>query len=156
FDHDGVTVHRVKFADGWLQLNRFTRYHLTMTMHLFGLSAAVYRKLKELNQRQPLDLIQFPNCAFCGLFSILLLRTPHVLRASWDESLWNASENIVPTIDSRSRALIERLQLYLSRNVYAPSFTLQKILTRNQSSERIRIIQPPYYLETTTWDYSIR
>ncbi len=156
FDHDGIKVHRVKFDKRWLQLNRLSRYRLTTTMHLLGLSAAVFRKLKQLNERYPFDLVQFPNCGYCGLFSILFLQIPHVLRASWNEPEWNASDELRRGIDSRTAALLERLQFRLSPNVYAPSLTLQKILTRNSSSARVRVIRPPCYLETTRWDYSVR
>jgi len=156
FQHHGISVHRVTFDKRWLQLNRITRYRLTTTLHLLALSAAVFQKLKQLNHEQAFDLIQFPNCGYSGLFSILFLRVPHVLRASWNEPEWNKSDELRPTMDSRARALIERLQFRLSPNVYAPSRTLQKILNGTESSASVRVISPPCYLETTKWDYSIR
>src|SRR5262249_47233485 len=101
FEHEGIRVHRIKVAKIWLNLNRITRYRLATSIFLLGLSAGVYRKLRELNRRQPLDLVQFPFCRYSGLVSMLFLRVPHVIRASWYEAAWNDLTNTTPGMDAR-------------------------------------------------------
>src|SRR5215470_2727654 len=90
FDHEGVTVHRVMLKPAWHSVNRLTRYSLSTTLHWLNFGTQTYRKLKQLHRRQPFDLIQYPNYSSCGLFSIPLLRTTHVIRAS-SQPGWNAS-----------------------------------------------------------------
>jgi glycosyltransferase involved in cell wall biosynthesis len=155
FEHEGVTVHRVTFAPAWLQLNRLTRYRLTTTMHLFGLSAQVYRRLKQLHAERPFHLVQFPNCSYCGLFSILCLRVPHVLRASSYQPAWNSAAGVVHKLDSKTVELLEGLQFRLSRNVYAPSRTVQQMLLKEAGLKRVRIIPTPCYVETQDWDDAV-
>src|SRR5215510_2740029 len=67
FEHEGIRVHRIKVAKIWLHLSRLTRYRLADSLYLLGFSAGVYRKLRELNRRQPFDLVQVPYCPYCGL-----------------------------------------------------------------------------------------
>jgi glycosyltransferase involved in cell wall biosynthesis len=155
FDHDGVRVHRVPFGKKWLEVNRLTRYRLTTTMHLLALSSEVSRKLKQLHSERPFHLVQFPDCSFCGLFSIVFRHIPHVVRASWYQPVWNDSDQVRPNMDFRAVAWLEKLQLRLSRNIYAPSRTLQRILAREAGLDRVRVIPTPAYIENLEWDYSI-
>ena len=77
FEHEGVTIHRIRSSAWWAELNRLTR-HGPATMPLFlDLSVRIYRKLKWLNSQQSLHLVQFPNYSCCGLISIWRLKVPH-------------------------------------------------------------------------------
>jgi glycosyltransferase involved in cell wall biosynthesis len=155
FEHEGVMVHRVPFGKIWLQLNRLTRYRLTATMHLLGTSTEVYRKLKQLHSDKPFDLIQAPNCSCCGLVSMLLLRVPCVLRASWYEPVWHEADKLTPTLDSRLIAKLERLQLKISRNTYAPSLTLKNILSEQAGVANVEVIPSMFLEDCDERDYSI-
>lgn len=155
FEHEGITVHRVSFGRAWLQLNRLTRYRLTTTMHLLGLSSQVYRKLKQLNAERPFHLVQFPNCSYCGLFSILLLRVPHVLRASWYQPVWNKWNGVEPNIDNQAVEWLERQQYRRSPFIYAPTNMLQQILAKEAGLDNVRVIRTPFYLETDDRDDSV-
>ena len=154
FRHDDIIVHRVKVARFWLELNRFTRYRLATGIYLLGLSASVYRRLKRIQSQQPFDLFQFPHHPYCGLVSILFLRVPHVLRASWYEAAWSDSLGIRQSLDGKVLRVLEKLQLRLSSNVCTPSRTLQQILTERAGVNCVRLITSPCYIETTDWDYS--
>ena len=154
FRHDDIIVHRVRVARFWLELNRFTRYRLATSIYLLGLSAGVYRKLKELHARQPFDLFQFPHCRYCGLVSVLFLKVPHVLRASWYEAAWNDLSGINQTLDTKAMDLLERLQLRLSSHVCTPSHALRRILRERAKLNSVRVITSPCYVEPTNWDYS--
>jgi len=146
FDHDGVTVHRVMLKPGWNTLNRLTRYYLTTTLHWLNFSTQTYRKLKQLHRQKPFDVIQYPNYSACGLFSIPLLRTTHVIRAS-SQPGWNT--HIKRNLDSSLTERLESLQYKLTRNVHAPSRALQKMLSD------ARLIRTPFYVETRDWDTTV-
>ncbi|HEY0319990.1 MAG TPA: glycosyltransferase family 4 protein [Pyrinomonadaceae bacterium] len=155
FVYEGITVHRVGFGKAWLQLNRLTRYRLTNTMHLLGLSSQVYRKLKKLNAERPFHLVQFPNASYCGLFSILLLRLPHVLRASWFQPVWSELNGMERNLDAKALVLLERVQFRFSPHIYAPSYNLQQILSKELGLSSVRVIRTPFYIETEDWDDSV-
>jgi len=147
FVHEGVMVHRVMLKPGWQTLNRLTRYSMTTTLHWLNFSTQTYRKLKQLHRRQPFDLIQYPNYSSCGLFSMALLRTNHVVRAS-SQPGWNAS--VKRNLDSTLAERLEALQYKLTRNVHAPSRATQTILARDA-----RLIRTPFYVETDDWDTTV-
>lgn len=147
FDHDGVTVHRVLLKPGWNTVNRLTRYSLTTTLHWLNFSTQTYRKLKQLHRREPFDVIQYPNYSACGLFSILLLRTKHVVRAS-SQPGWN--RGVKRNLDAALTDRLEALQYKFTQNVHAPSRATQKLLGRDT-----RVIRTPFYLETRDWDTSV-
>ncbi len=147
FVHEGVMVHRVMLKPGWNTLNRVTRYSLSTTLHWLNFSTQIYRKLKQLHRRQPFDLIQYPNYSSCGLFSMALLRTNHVVRAS-SQPGWNASAK--RNLDSALVERLEALQYKLTRNVHAPSLATQKLLARDA-----RLIRTPFYVETHDWDTTV-
>lgn len=155
FEHEGVTVHRVSFGKMWHALNRLTRYRLATTYYALGLSAKAYRKLKHLNAQQPFHLVQFPNCSCCGLFSIMFLGVPHILRASWYQPVWQDADGVKPSLDSMTLGFLERPQYKGSPYIYAPSYTLQKLLAKKTHPNSVRVIRTPVYLETEDWDDSI-
>lgn len=147
FDHEGVMVHRVMLNPGWHKLNRLTRYSLTTTLHWLNLSTQTYRKLKQLHRQKPFDVIQYPNYSSCGLFSIALLRTAHVVRAS-SQPGWHSS--VKRNFDTALTQQLEALQYKLTRNVHVPSRTIQTMLTRDA-----RLIRTPFYIETHDWDTTV-
>jgi glycosyltransferase involved in cell wall biosynthesis len=145
FLHEGVMVHRVMLKPGWNTVNRLTRYTLPTTLHWLNFSTQTYRKLKQLHRRQPFDVIQYPNYSSCGLLSMPLLRTNHVVRAS-SQPGWDLSGK--RNLDSALTARLEALQCKLTRNVHAPSHAIQKMLDA-------RLIRTPFYVETHDWDTSV-
>jgi glycosyltransferase involved in cell wall biosynthesis len=151
FDHKGVMVHRVLLKDGWDVLSRATRYRLPTTLHWLNLSAQVYRKLKQLKRDKPFDLVQFPNYSFCGLVSMLLLRTPHVLRlSSLEPFLTDPAKR--RTLDFKLLELMENFQFRLSPYICAPSRSLQQMVGKRNGLSRVRLIHNPMYLEIDDLD----
>lgn len=155
FEHDGTNVHRFRSGKAWRHLNRLTRYRFATTIYLLDLSWQAYRRLRRLNKQRPFHLVQFPNFSYCGLFSILFLRVPHVLRASWYQPVWNDADGKKRNLDSRMVALLERLQSRLSPHIYAPSHTVQQMLAKKSGIHRVRVIRTPIYLETEERDSSV-
>jgi glycosyltransferase involved in cell wall biosynthesis len=155
FDHEGVMVHRVMLKPLWQTLNRFSRYYLTTTLHWLNFSAQAYRKLKQLHRQHAFNLIQYPNYSSCGLFAIPLLRSKDVVRASSFEPALNYATGIERNLDSAVVERLEALQYKLTRNTYAPSRAMQKILAEKFNRRDARLIHSPFYVETREWDNSV-
>lgn len=155
FEHDGVKVHRLRNSRGWSHLDRLSRQHLPGTAQLLDFSLKVYRKLKRLNAQHPFHLVQFPNYSCCGFVSMYRLRVPHALRASSYRPALNDAVGVKRTLDSRMVKSLEGLQFRRSRYVYTPSHALQQMLTKEAHLPDVRVIRPPFYLETQDCDSSV-
>ena len=151
FDHDGVMVHRVMLKP-WHAFSRVTRYSLLTTLHWLNFNTQAFRKLKQLHRQQPFHLIQYPSYSFCGLFSIPLLRAAHVVRASSYQPALNEAAGVKRNLDSAVAERLEALQYKLTRNVFAPSNAMQKVLARKTN---VRVIRTPFYVETREWDNAV-
>lgn len=155
FDHAGVHVHRVMLGPGWDRLNRVTRQRFPMTCRWLNLSAQVSRRLRQLHRRAPFHVVQYPNYSSCGLFAIPRLRgAAHVVRASSYEPALRVADGLPRTLDSTGVEALQRLQYRMVRHAYAPSETLQGMLAAHVAAE-VRVIRPPFYLETTSWDQRV-
>lgn len=155
FDHDGVMVHRVMLEPAWYVFNRVTRYSLMTTLYWLNFSAQTFRKLKQLHRQQPFHLIQYPSYSFCGLLSIPFLRATHVVRASSYQPALNDAAGVERNLDSAMTERLEALQYKLTRNVFAPSSAMQKMLASKTSVRDVRVIRTPFYVETHEWDNSV-
>ena len=155
FEHHGVRVHRVTVGKLHKWLNRLTRYRVSSTTKWLDFSFQAYRKLKQLHEQKPFDILQFPNSRACGLFSKLLLRVPQVTRISCYRPVWNEQAGMKRNLDAKATEWLEWLQLRLSQNTYAPSYTLQKMLAQEAQISNVKVIRTPFYLETEDWDSSI-
>lgn len=155
FNHEGVMVHRVMLKPSWHIVNRVTRYSLTTTLHWLNFSAQAFRKLKQLHRQQPFHLIQYPNYSYCGLLSIPLLRTAHVVRASSNQAALHDAAGIKRNFDIAVTERLESLQYKMTRNVFAPSVATQKMLADKLSMPSARLIRTPFYIESSEWDTSV-
>jgi glycosyltransferase involved in cell wall biosynthesis len=155
FKHEGVMVHRVMLKPVWHLLNRVTRNSLATTLYWLNFSTQAYRKLKQLHRQEPFHLIQYPNYSFCGLFSIPLLRAAHVVRASSYQPAWNDAAGVKRNFDSVAAERLEAVQYRLTRNVFAPSSAVQKMLANKTSVREARVIRNPFYVETREWDPTV-
>lgn len=155
FEHEGVTVHRIMLKRGWQTVNLLTRYTVPTTLHWLNFSVQVYRKLKELQRQKPFDLIQYPNYSSCGVFAIALLRATHVVRASSFEPVWNDAAGIRRNFDRALAERLEALQYRMTRNVFAPSESVQTMLENKASVGDVRVIRSPFYVETSAWERDV-
>lgn len=155
FEHEGVRVHRVTLRPGWQTLNRLTRYSLPTTLHWLNFSTQVFRKLRQLHRKAPFHLIQYPNYSSCGVFSIPFLRTTHVIRASSHHAAFDDFEGSRLNLDLSITSGLQRLQYRLTRNVHAPSLSLQKVLADRIGVRNARLIRSPFFVETPEWDTSV-
>lgn len=155
FEHEGVTVHRVKRKKDWAFCNRATRYSFPTTLYWLSISTQVYRKLRQLHSAQPFHLIQYPNYSLCGLFAILFLRATHVLRVSSYEPDLRAAGGLHKNLDSSLSDLLEVLQYKRAQNLFSPSQTMSRLLTKNTKMDNVPVIHSPFYVETDNWDHTL-
>ncbi len=155
FEHQGVMVHRVTVGKLHKWLNRLTRYRLSSTTKFFEFSFQAARKLRQLHEQKPFDILQFPNSRACGLCSKLLLHIPQVTRISCYRPVWNEQAGVKRNLDAKATEWLEWLQLRLSQHTYAPSYTLQKMLAQDAQISNVKVIRTPFYLETEDLDSSI-
>jgi glycosyltransferase involved in cell wall biosynthesis len=155
FRHEGVMVHRLALGRRWQTVNRLTRYSLPTTVHWLNFSTQVFRKLKQLHRKEPFHLIQYPNYSSCGVFSIPLLRTAHVVRTSSYDPDWADATGIKQNFDTTIAVRLQALQYRLVRNVHVPSFAMQKTLATRAGIRNTRVIHSPFYVETPEWDTTV-
>jgi len=155
FNHEGVMVHRVMLKPSWQMFNRLTRYSLTTTLHWLNFSAQAFRKLKQLHREQPFHLMQYPNYSYCGLLSIPFLRTTHVVRASSDQAALHEAAGIKRNFDIAVTEQLELLQYKMTRNVFAPSVAIQRVLAEKLSKSEAQLIRTPFYIESSEWDTAV-
>lgn len=155
FSIDGVMLHRVMLKPSWHLLHRLTRYSLNTTLHWLNFSTQAFRKLRQLHAQQPFQLIQYPNYSSCGLLSIPLLRAAHVVRASFDSSAVNDASGAKRDFDVAMTERLETLQYKLTRNVFASSVGMQKVLADRLRVRDARMIRTPFYMESREWDTAV-
>lgn len=155
FDNDGVKVHRVTLKHGWMLLNSITRYSFPTTLHWLNFTAQVGRKLRQLHRQNPFHLIQYPDYSSCGLFSIPFLRAAHVVRASSYQPALTDAAGLKRNLDQALAGRLELLQYKLTKNVFAPSNAVQKLLTANAVRSEVPVICSPFYVETRDWDQTV-
>lgn len=158
FKHDGIQIHYLKLTSNRIKrlLNRLTRYRILQTLNCFDFSFQAYRKLMQLHQQQPFDIVQFPDWDACGIVSSFVLPIPQVTRTSGCRALWTEKTGIQhPNLDELIMEWLELLQLRRNKHIYAPSYLLQRLLAEDLKINNVRVIRTPFYLETQDWDLSI-
>jgi glycosyltransferase involved in cell wall biosynthesis len=89
------------------------------------------------------------------VFSIPFLRAAHVVRASSYQPALNDAAGVKRNLDSALVERLEALQYRLTRNVFAPSCAMQKILTKKAGVPDVPVIRTPFYVETRDWDSTV-
>ncbi len=156
FDYQGIGVCRINNNRNMIVwLNRLSFSKLRSSMKLLALSWMFYKKLKELHSRHPFDLVQYSNYNSGGLISSILLDVPFMLRISTYTPVWHECLGVKRSPDMRTVEWMERLQLRVSRNIYAPSTTLKRILEEQTPARNVGVIKTPFFMETEAWDSSL-
>jgi glycosyltransferase involved in cell wall biosynthesis len=155
FAENGVCIHRVKVKSVSLWFQRLTRRRLKRTGNCLKFSYFAYRKLQQLHREKPFELIQSSNYQACGLFAKLLLRVPHVARLSSYRPASNELSGVRRNLDKKAMEWLEGLHLRLCRHIYAPSFTLQRVLHEKTTVRGVEVIRSPFFMETPHQDTSV-
>lgn len=156
FEHQGIGVSRINNNTKLFRwLNRCSCFKLRSTMKLLALSYSFYAELKQLHACRPFDIVQYANYNSCGLVSSILLKIPFMLRISTFTPAWHEHQGVRRTLDMRAVECLERLQLRVSSNIYAPSHALKQMLEEKTSAGPVRVVRTPFFLETDTCDPSV-
>jgi glycosyltransferase involved in cell wall biosynthesis len=159
FDYDGLQVHRIKVDQNtsplqrWL--NRLTRDRLRQTIQWLDFSFQVYRRLKQLHQKQPFDIIHMSNYLGGGLVTSLLMRIPYLVMIGSHSPTWHRESGLNRNRDIKGIEWLEWLQYRISPHVYSPSYVLKGIVEKEAQISNVKVIRTPIYLETNDWDSSI-
>jgi glycosyltransferase involved in cell wall biosynthesis len=154
--YKGIGVCRINNNQNMIAwLNRLSCAKLHSSMKLLALSWEFYKKLKELHHRHPFDLVQYSNYNSGGLVSSILLDVPFMLRISTYTPVWHECLGVKRTPDMRTVEWMERLQLRVSKNIYAPSTTLKRMLEEHASARNVGVVRTPFFIETESWDSSL-
>lgn len=157
FNHDEIQVHYLKLTSNRIKrgLNRLTKYRIPQTLNSLDFSFHAYRKLMQLHQQQPLDIVQFPDWDACGIISSFFLPIPQVTRTSGCRAFWNEKAGIPRSKDEKIMEWLELLQLRQNKHIYAPSYMLKQLLADETQINNVKVIRTPFYLETQDWDLSV-
>jgi glycosyltransferase involved in cell wall biosynthesis len=77
------------------------------------------------------------------------------VRASSDQAALHEAAGIKRNFDIAVTERLESLQYKLTRNVFAPSGAIQKMLADKLSMHSARLIRTPFYIESSEWDTSV-
>ncbi|MEA5567044.1 glycosyltransferase family 4 protein [Anabaena sp. UHCC 0399] len=155
FEHEGIQIHRLTLGKIQRILNKLSQYHISETLQCLDFSLQVYHNLLELHKQQPFDIVQFPDWNACGVISSLLLPIPQVTRISAYRPVWMEMYEDSCALDEQIMQCLEWLQMRLIKHIYAPSYTLKRLLAEEAKITHVQVIRTPFYLETSDCDSSI-
>ncbi|MBH8566031.1 glycosyltransferase family 4 protein [Nostoc sp. CENA67] len=155
FEYEGIQIHRLTLGKIQQRLDKLSRYSICQTSQCLDFSFQVYRKLLKLHKQQPFDIVQFPDWDACGVISSLLLPIPQVTRISAYRPVWCEKSGEERDRDEQIIEWLEWLQMRLGKHVYAPSYTLKRLLAEQAKITHVQVIRTPFYLETSDWDSSV-
>ncbi|MBD2526704.1 glycosyltransferase family 4 protein [Nostoc sp. FACHB-133] len=155
FEYEGIQIHRLTLGKIQQRLDKLSRYSMCQTSQCLDFSFQVYRKLLKLHKQQHFDIVQFPDWDACGVISSLLLPIPQVTRISAYRPVWCEKSGEERDRDEQIIEWLEWLQMRLIKHIYAPSYTLKRLLAEKAKITHVQVIRTPFYLETSDWDSSV-
>ena len=155
FEHQGIQIHRLTSGKIQQLVNRIGQYKIYETSKCLDFSFQAYRKIMRLHKQRPFDIIQFPDWDASGVVSSFLLPIPQVTRISGYRPVWSEMSGNKRNFDERIMEWLEWLQMRFSKNIFAPSYTLKKLLAQKAKITNVDVIRTPFYLETLNYDSSI-
>lgn len=119
-------------------------------------SYIIKEKIKEINQKQKIDVIHYCNLEGVALFTNNI---PYVVRLSCYNNIWKGAykQHFLPNYKDNPRDgadLAEEFAIRHAKVVVSPSCCLADITERNLK-KRALVIESPYYFDQSEWDDSI-
>jgi glycosyltransferase involved in cell wall biosynthesis len=153
---DKLNIHRINVDDRFNRiLNRLSLGLFRETIETLYFSFMAYAGIRRMDARHRFDLVQFCNYPNCGLFAAMFLPIPAVNMVASYTAVWNKLGRVKRNIDIRLIEWIEWLQFKFSRNIYAPSYTLKRLVEKQVHISNVNVIRTPIYIETRHWDFSV-
>jgi len=149
---NGIFVHRINDQpSGLLSLaTAATRRRLRHTLASLEGSFRMWRYVRKVEERYPLDIVQSTNY---GLLALLIASSlPTVIRCSSYRPLWDKYDKIRLSVDRRVYTWLEGAQYRGAAGVFAPSQLLSGILERELGVPDVAVIRTPFFKEVRELD----
>jgi glycosyltransferase involved in cell wall biosynthesis len=158
FNYDGLQIHRIKVGSNSSRfqrgINRLSNKRFAQTVCRLNFSWEAYRKINQLHQKQPFDVIHMTNYLASGLVTSLLMRIPYLVLIASYAPVWNELAGIERNLDEKATEWLEWLHYRISPHVYAPSNVMKRMVEQKVKLFKVRVIKTPIFLETHKWDFS--
>ncbi len=145
-DLDGIIVHRVPIQSLRDRSSLFN-FCLPVTRPMLQQTSALWKKLLELHQQKPFDVIECAEHFAEGLFPSMSRVAPLVVRLHTPHSKLVSEKfhNFTPSFDHRVLTMLERLPMMSADILISPSCDLANYVANdlNFSPDRIHIVRNP-------------
>tara|TARA_B100000963_G_C22580605_1_gene650658 strand:+ start:130 stop:1329 length:1200 start_codon:yes stop_codon:yes gene_type:complete len=153
--YEGISVHRVKPERNltYKAADKLSRFKFQLTLDLLLQSYAVNKKIRELNQKIKIDLIQFPSHHAIGLFVPKKIKS--VMRISGYQKLADPANGLhYETIRDRQLQILEYLTYKKAKNIFGPSYFLCEIISK-EFKKPVQVIESPCDTRKIEYDNTI-
>lgn len=153
--HEGISVHRVKPEKNLIYkaADKLSRFKFQLTLDLLLQSYTVNKKIKELNQENKIDLIQFPSHHAIGFFVPKNIKS--VMRISGYQKLADPANGLnYKTIRERQWQIIEHRTYKKAKNIFGPSYFLSEIISK-EFKKPVQVIESPFDNRKIEYDNTI-
>jgi glycogen(starch) synthase len=154
--HDDIEVYRVKRPwKLWVhRLNRLTLGKFEVLFQLLLQSWNINKKLKNIHQNKPVDIVQYTNLNGLGCFR--LKKITSVVRLSGHTRLCHLAGgyNYKSTLQLNQEVWMEQLSMKRMDGVFGPSKFIANIISK-EIKKSISIIETPYFNNSITFDDSL-
>jgi glycosyltransferase involved in cell wall biosynthesis len=152
FIHEGLHVYRVHSGRTRRLSQRVLRGRMVLSSLWLDFGYEVFRRLRDLHRRHPIDLIQTSNIHGSGLITSHRLPVPLVTRISSMAAEYNRHRGEYRGLDVRILEVLEARHVRRARHLFAPSHAFRRILQEAYGRGDVRVIPTPFYLETADLD----
>lgn len=116
----------------------------------------IRKKIKELNKRDKIDIVQYCNLLAVGLYPVSNI--PYIIRMSSYPGMPRLASKIDFDVKNINNELnrMDKLDLKIikkSKEVISPSNYTADIVKRS-IGKKIRVIESPFYINMQNWDYN--
>lgn len=143
---EGIPVHRVPWhdymGDYWSLLTTVPTSHFMIKTNM-----ALWKKLEEIHQENPFDVVEAPEHLAEGLLPSLTKSLPIIIKLHTPYSKFIAERfhNTTPTFDHQFIALLERIAMLSADSLISPSVDMARYVSQdiNYPLEAIKIVRNP-------------
>jgi glycosyltransferase involved in cell wall biosynthesis len=142
--YNDIEVHRVKPKNTfWYKLaDKVSRFKYQDSLDILRDSYFINKKIKEINKKEKIDIIQYPNYRSISFFAPKNIKS--VLRISSYQKLLDEANGLVyASIKERQMQILEDFCYKRAKNIFGPSDFLAKIIS-DLFKKNIHVIETPF------------
>lgn len=156
FTHNGIEVHRVNVNRALFfgQFDRLTLSIFRMSHYLVNVGYKLNRRIREIHDEKPVDIIQFPHLGGGSLFKNIDI--PAVIRLSSYTPLARAMGGYdnSPRFQIWQQEFLEKKALKKADGVFGPSIIISKIVEK-EIGRKVEIIESPFLVDAVEQDETL-